>query len=121
MDELANMATEYYANLYTSEGTIGMEEVLSHIPVPVDGIMNSKLNEIYSKEEVKEALFQMFPTKAPGPDGFPAHFFQKHWELCGDEVTRMIIRVLDGVDSPEEINNTFILLIPKIASPKILG
>ena len=120
-DELANMATEFYTNMYTSEGTIGMEEVLSHIPVRVDGIMNSKLSETYSKEEVKEALFQMFPTKAPGPNGFPAHFFQKHWDLCGDEVTRMIIRVLDGVDSPEEINNTFIVLIPKIASPKVLG
>ena len=33
----------------------------------------------------------------------------------------MIIRVLDGVDSPEEINNTFIVLIPKISSPKVLG
>lgn len=79
--ELAGMATEFYANLYTSEGTIGMEEVLSHIPTRVDGNMNARLNERYSKEEVKEALFQMFPIKAPGPDGFPAHFFQKHWDF----------------------------------------
>uniref|UniRef100_A0A8R7PJE1 Reverse transcriptase domain-containing protein n=1 Tax=Triticum urartu TaxID=4572 RepID=A0A8R7PJE1_TRIUA len=115
------MANEFYANLYTSEGTIGMEEVLSHIPVRVDGLMNSRLNADYSREEVKEALFQMFPTKAPGPDGFPAHFFQRHWDLCGDEVTRMTIRVLEGEDSPEEINKTFIVMIPKIASPKVLG
>ena len=33
----------------------------------------------------------------------------------------MIIRVLEGVDSPEKINNMFIVLIPKIASPKVLG
>ena len=77
--ELADMATTFYSNLYTSEGTIGMEEVLSHIPVRVDGNMNARLNATYSKEEVKEALFQMFPTKAPGPDGFPTHFFQRNW------------------------------------------
>lgn len=121
LSELADMAKEFYGNLYTSEGTIGMEEVLSHIPVRVDALMNARLNAEYSKNEVKEALFQMFPTKAPGPDGFPAHFFQRHWELCGDEVTRMIIRVLSGEDSPEDINKTFIVMIPKIASPKVLG
>uniref|UniRef100_A0A8R7V166 Reverse transcriptase domain-containing protein n=1 Tax=Triticum urartu TaxID=4572 RepID=A0A8R7V166_TRIUA len=33
----------------------------------------------------------------------------------------MIIRLLNGDDSPEDINRTFIVLIPKIASPKILG
>ena len=53
-----------------------MEEVLSHIPVRVDGNMNARLNATYSKDEVKEARFQMFPTKAPGPDGFPTHFFR---------------------------------------------
>ena len=63
----------------------------------------------------------MFPTKAPGPAGFTAHFFQRHWDLCGEEVTGMVIRLLEGDDSPEDINNTFIILIPKIASPKILG
>ena len=52
-----------------------MVEVLSHIPVCVDGNMNARLNAAYSREEVKDALFQMFPMKAPGPDGLPAHFF----------------------------------------------
>lgn len=114
LKELAQMSKEFYSNLHTSEGTIGMEEVLSHIPRKVDVAMNARLNKSYSTEEVKEALFQMFSTKAPGPDGFPAHFFQRHWELCGDEVTSMTIRVLDEEDSPEEINRTFIVLIPKI-------
>jgi hypothetical protein len=36
-----------------------MEEVLLHIPVKVDGMMNSKLNAAYTKQEVKEELFQM--------------------------------------------------------------
>ena len=85
-----------------------MEEVLSHIPRKVGANLNARLNAEYTKEEVKEALFHMFPKKAPVPDGFPAHFFQRHWELCGDEVTSMAIRVLAGEDSPEEINSTFI-------------
>ena len=51
-----------------------MEEVLSHIPVRVDGNMNVRLNATYSNNEVKEALFQMFPTKAPGRT-VPLHIF----------------------------------------------
>jgi hypothetical protein len=118
---MADMATSFYNNLYASENTVGIEEVLSHIPSRVDASMNASLNAQYSKAKVKAALFQMFPTKAPGPNGFPAHFFQRHWELCGDEVTDMVLRVLNGEDSPEEINKTFIFLIPKIASPNNLA
>ena len=84
--EMAEMTSQFYENLYRSEGRIGMEEVLSHIPVKVDANMNGKLNAPYTNKEVKEALFQMFPTKAPGSDWFPAHFFQRHWDLCGEEI-----------------------------------
>ena len=118
--EMAGMATSFYSNLYASESTVGIEEVLSHIPTRVDAPMNITLDAKNSKTEVKEALFQMFPTKAPGPDGFPAHFFQRHWELYGDEVTEMVLRVLNGEDSPEEINKTFIIIIPKVLNPTYL-
>ena len=60
------MAQEFYSNLYTTEGTIGMEEVLSQILSCVSGDLNTCLNATYTKEEVKEALLQVFPTKAPG-------------------------------------------------------
>ena len=63
----------------------------------------------------------MFPTKAPGPDGYPAHFFQRHWDLCGGEVTSVVMRVLRGEDDPVGINSTFIMLIPKVASLEELG
>jgi len=83
--------------------------------------MNEGLLAPFEKEEVKIALFQMFPTKAPGPDGMPAHFFQRHWELCGDEVTAVVLRVLRGEDDPSIFNNTSIVLIPKVDSPEELG
>jgi hypothetical protein len=56
----------------------------------------------------------MFPTKALGPNGFPTHFFQKHWHLCGEEITQIFIRLHNGDDSLEDINETFIVIIPKV-------
>jgi hypothetical protein len=37
---------------------------------------NSLLTAEYSKEEVRKAIFQMEHNTAPGPDGFPAEFYQ---------------------------------------------
>ena len=119
--EMGRMTTEFYKNLYTSEGTRNMVAVLETVPVKVTGEMNDGLLKPFGEKEVKEALFQMFPTKAPGPDGFPAHFFQRHWDLCGAEVTSVVMRVLRGEDDPSAINNTFVVLIPKVASPDELG
>ena len=83
--------------------------------------MNFNLCAPYTKEEVKIALFQMFPTKAPGPDGFPAHFYQKHWEICGNEVTNIVIRIVNGEESPAAINDTVLVLIPKVTNPMVLA
>ena len=43
-----------------------MEDVLDLVPVKVSAEMNEGLMALFTEKEVKEALFQMFPTKAPG-------------------------------------------------------
>jgi hypothetical protein len=72
--EMGTMTSDFYKVLYTSEGTSGMEHVLRTVPTKVTREMNDKLLLPFGEAEVKEALFHMFPTKASGPDGFPAHF-----------------------------------------------
>ena len=119
--EMASLATSFYKTLYASEGIENMEAILSTVPVKVSSNMNNQMLADIKASEVKDALFQMFPTKAPGPDGYPAHFFQRHWDLCGEEVTSVVLRVLSGEDDPVRINNTFIVLIPKVNRPEELG
>ena len=40
--------------------------------------MNATLLQRYTLEEVKTALFQMHPSKSPGPNGMTPFFFQKY-------------------------------------------
>ena len=94
-----------------------MEEVLNVVPSKFTSQMNEDMLKPFDEQEVKAALFQMFQRKAPGPDGFPAHFFQTHWDLCGEEVTLAVLRVIKGEDDMRDTNQTFIVLIPKVASP----
>jgi len=119
--ELHTIVTNFYSNLFASEGTDNMEEVLSTVLVKVTADMNMILLDRYKEGEVRDALFQMFPTKAPGPDGFLPHFFQRHWELCGKEVTAMVLKLLNGEEEPMGINETLIVLIPKVASVEEIG
>jgi hypothetical protein len=119
--EMGVMATEFYKTLYNSEGTSGMDRVLDTVPANVTAEMNENLIAPFEQEEIKRALFQMFPTKAPGPDGLPAHFSQRHWELCGEEVTEVVLRVLRGEDDPSVIYSTCIVLIPKVEKLEELG
>ena len=64
--EMGAMTTEFYKSLYHSEGTTNMDVVLDTVPVKVTPAMNDELIKPFTEKEVKEALFQMFPTKAPG-------------------------------------------------------
>ena len=49
---------------------------LDHIPNVITDHMNAALVASFRDDEVKEALKQMAPFKAPGLDGMPPLFYQ---------------------------------------------
>ena len=42
---------------------------------------NEFLTAPFSEHEIRETLFQMEYNKTPGPDGFPAKFYQYFWDV----------------------------------------
>jgi hypothetical protein len=83
--------------------------------------MNSLLTAALTDKEIEEALFQMGLTKASGPDGLPALFYQKHWNLLKLHVCRAVKEFLAGSDIPEDFYDTILVLISKINNPSLLG
>lgn len=63
----------------------------------------------------------MFPTKAPGPDGFPALFYQKDWDVVGLNTTNNCLEILNAKKGIEDQNKTNIILIPKSVNPQTNG
>lgn len=57
---------------------------------------NENLLQHLKEAEIKAALDQMHPSKALGPDGLNAAFFQTHWDTVGKDVTAFCLDVLNG-------------------------
>lgn len=51
-------------------------------------INHSLISEV--AEEVRAAVFQMSPVKAPDPDGFGGIFYQKCWGVVGSSTTQAV-------------------------------
>ncbi|XP_062009553.1 uncharacterized protein LOC133726094 [Rosa rugosa] len=91
------VVTSYFTHMFTASN------------IDEEG-MAATLEAIQPCDEVKCALFQMYPTKSPGPDGMPPLFFQHYWELIGDEVTKAVQSFLHSANKLKRI-------LPELISP----
>ncbi|XP_048499711.1 uncharacterized protein LOC104890046 isoform X5 [Beta vulgaris subsp. vulgaris] len=94
-------------------------DVLKCVTPCVPDECNQALLKPYSKDEIYTALQQMHPSKAPGPDGMHAIFYQRFWHIIGDDVTSFVCSILHGSPFPPCLNKTNIALIPKVKDPKL--
>jgi hypothetical protein len=83
-------------------------------------MMNEALVLDFSHDEVKKAVFTMHPNKSLGPDGFTAGFYQHHWDLIGNDISTVVLAFLNGGEMQTVVNNTILVLIPKVRNAQDL-
>ena len=118
VDGIAEVTVNYFKNLYSTSHPTCILEVLETIPNKINDDMNQRLIQEFTREEVETALNQMHPTKSSGLDGMFAIFFQNYWGIVGNDVTCMVLNVLNNNMSLTKINRTNITLVPKTKTPQ---
>ncbi|XP_061351869.1 uncharacterized protein LOC133296831 [Gastrolobium bilobum] len=116
-EELIDLARNFFINLFTDDLVeSGWSQTSCSWPAIREEHRNLLSLDI-SLEDVKNAFFQMAPLKAPGPDGYPALFYHKNWELIKDQVFNSMQLYLSKPEEIKEINQTLFALIPKVERP----
>ncbi|GKD81131.1 RNA-directed DNA polymerase, eukaryota, reverse transcriptase zinc-binding domain protein, partial [Tanacetum coccineum] len=70
-----------------------------------------------SEYEIKNAMFDIEDSKAPGPDGYTARFYKSAWSIIGKEVCQAVKEFFLNGKLLGEVNATLISLVPKIPTP----
>jgi mannosylglycoprotein endo-beta-mannosidase len=114
-DNLKNYISEYYKKLFGApeQNTFSMmEERVADVP-QLSPEENSILTKNFTQEEIFEAISQMEHNKAPGPDGFPAEFYQYFWDVLKDDLMAMFTHFQNGDFPLYKLNFGVITLLPK--------
>jgi len=118
--EIHNLITNFYKDLFCSCAGNRYDELLSQVEPKVTPLMNQILMKEFTDDEIKAALDSMGDLKAPGMDGMPALFFKQYWDTVGADVTREVKKLLQGGEMQKGWNETVVVLIPKVSNPERL-
>jgi hypothetical protein len=114
-ENLKRFITNHYKRLFGASERNSFTMIESErddIP-QVTELENEILVSSFMEEEVKQAIFQMEHNKAPGPDGFPAEFYQVFWDLIKDDLLSLFHEFHKGHLPLFSLNFGIITLLPK--------
>ncbi|CAA0832090.1 Ribonuclease H-like superfamily protein [Striga hermonthica] len=116
---MMEIISDYFASLFqsTNPSEDSIRAITDGVPPKVTDSMNQYLCSPFSAEEVKKATFDLGPEQAPGMDGFPGLFYQRFWNIVGQDVCNEVLKVLNDDADIKAWNGTIITLVPKTAHP----
>ena len=96
-DDILGIISGYFQNIFSSSSpsVSDFDVVLSCVKPRVTNEINNVPLRPFLGKEARKALMDMHPTKSPCPDGLPALFFQKFWNIVGLDITKVALHILN--------------------------
>ncbi|XP_026419666.1 uncharacterized protein LOC113315617 [Papaver somniferum] len=89
-EEIADILVKNFEDKFSYQEVTFDNNLFNDIPDVVNEYDNSILEDTPKAEEIKEAVFDLNPDSAPGPDGFAGWFYREVWEIIGNDFIRAI-------------------------------
>lgn len=116
-ERLREMAVSFFRNLDYCDNSACLANAPRGLFPKLDHAQMEELRKDISNDEIRKALFDMKPLKAPGADGLHAAFFQTQWHIVVESLCSMIKGVFNGNPLEPSLNKTLIALVPKTQRP----
>ncbi|KAK4259900.1 hypothetical protein QN277_006188 [Acacia crassicarpa] len=118
---IKGLATSFFSKLLT-EDRMERPTIQCRITFPsIDEDILNWCSRDVSEQDIKEAICSMGALKSPGPDGFSALFYQNQWNTIRASVVKYVKSLFANPQAIREVNDTFIVLIPKKDHPETMG
>lgn len=102
----------YFDNLLKASNT-EWKSIVEYMHSIVIVEHNSYFLKPVKHREIKNALFHMHLDKSLRPDGVSPGFYQKHWHVLGNDITKVIQQIFDTGTFEDKLIDTNIFLVPK--------
>lgn len=109
---IADVFSHYFEELFTTSNSDTIQNVVNCCSSKLRSDHVNHLGAIYIVEELKVAVFDIEPDKAPGLDGVNVGFYRKNWDLLGSDIIKGVLDVVNNGTSVAIINQTNITLVP---------
>lgn len=115
---LTDHVQTFYVNLFSKDDQCDLSLALKGMSPSLNSHDFNATHVSFLHDEIKKAFFDMGPFKSPCPYSLHVSFFQRLWSVVGKPVIDYAIQFFETSRLPAHINETLLVLIPKVDHPE---